>query len=185
MNWQGAKLHLGCGSRYLQGWINADGCKVPVVEGVAGHPDIVLDINRECALLPSNSLTWIYTSHTIEHLYTDLLPGILADLCRALRPGGRLTIATTDLDGIYKHRYQSPDNGAEWAAAMFGECRSTDHPMAAHRDCFTYAKLAGLLAKAGFSGTRPWEPKQYPEIEALRDYAVTCRLVSCLVEGVK
>jgi len=185
VNWENAKLHLGCGSKYLAGWINADGVAVPVVEGVAGHPDIVLDIHKECSLLPSNALAWIYTSHVIEHLYTDLLPGILTDLCRALRPGGRLTIATTDLDGIYLHRYKSPDNGDAWAAAMFGECRSTDHPMAAHRDCFTYVKLGKLLADAGFSAVRPWEPGQYPEILALRDYSVTARLVSLLIEGVK
>jgi predicted SAM-dependent methyltransferase len=180
------RLHLGCGAKYLPWpWTNADGVAAPVVEGVVGHADIVLDINKDCALLPSNSIEWIYTSHTLEHCYPNLLPEILVDLCRALCPGGRLTIATTDYEGIYKHRYLSHDNGPYYKAALFGECNSNDHPMAAHRNVFTFSDLGALLSGAGFSSVRGWEYDEYPELKALNDYGLTCRLVSVLIEGRK
>jgi predicted SAM-dependent methyltransferase len=173
-------LHLGCGTRYLPGWINADaysaGCTTP---------DVVLDLHRDCAAIPSESLTWIYSSHVIEHVFPDLLPGILKHLCRSLNPGGKLTIATTDLDGIYQHRYRSPDDGPHWECALFGLTRSTDSPFDAHRDCFTVGKLSRLMLEAGFGTARPWEYGEYPELHALRDFGSEARLVSCLVEGIK
>lgn len=182
---QSPYLHLGCGAKYLAGWVNADGCAMPIVEGKCGHPDEVLDIHHDCHRLAEASLDWIYTSHTIEHVYPDLLPGILLQLRRSLRPGGRLTIATTSLEGIFNHRFLRADNGDAWECAMFGNTMSSAHPMEAHRDCFTYAKLERLLLVAGFSQVRPWRTDDYPAIHALDDYARSCALVTCFAEGVK
>lgn len=181
----GDRLHLGCGAKYLHGWVNADGVAAPVVEGVTGHPDVVLDLHHDLGQLPANTLAWVYTSHCLEHCYPDLLPGILRDLYRALQPGGALTIATTDLEGILAHRFHGHGNGSAWESALFGHTVSTAHPLEAHRDCFTYPKLEKLLRAAGFATVRRWTPEQYPEILALNDYAVSCRLVTCFAEGVK
>jgi hypothetical protein len=74
-------------------------------------------------------------------------------------------------------------NGAEWNAALYGETRSTDHPYLSHKQAFTRETLAALFVAAGFHDIRPWVPEQYPEIMALNDYAVTCRLVTTHVEG--
>lgn len=179
MNFHDAKLHLGCGEHILAGWINADGRAAPGVDWVCDfHGDGLTTI-------PDNSLVHVYTSHVIEHIFTDKLPGVLAHLRRALQPGGLLTIATTDLDGIYRNRYLEPRNGAAWESAMFGHATSDADPYQMHRDCFTYSKLTRLLLVAGFRQARSWEPQQYPEIAALNDYAMSCRLVSCLAEGVK
>jgi predicted SAM-dependent methyltransferase len=178
-------LHLGCGAKYLEGWVNCDGAAAPVIEGVTGHPDLVLDVCTGLGALPSATLLWVYTSHLIEHIPPDLLPGALAHLHRALQTGGKLTIATTDLDGIYNHRHRSPDNGPYWECALFGDTTSTGHPFNAHRDCFTVPKLSRLLTEAGFATVRPWEYTEYPALAQLNDYGVSCRLVSCLVEGIK
>lgn len=172
------KLHLGCGSHILSGWTNLDG-----QAGVG--VDLVRDLHVRLNDVESGSCAWIYTSHVIEHVYPDKLAGVLADCWRMLEPGGKLTIATTDLDGIYRHRYLSADNGSAWESAMFGECSSYNHPMAAHRNCFTYAKLERLLMSVGFSAVRPWKTEDYPEIHALNDYARSCALVTCFAEGIK
>jgi predicted SAM-dependent methyltransferase len=119
----------------------------------------------------------------LEHIYPDKLLDVLCHLHRALRPGGKLTIATVDLEGIYRHRFLADDNGSAWEAALFGEVNSTDHPMAAHRNCFTYSKLAKLIIEAGFSFAQPWRTEDYPEIHALNDYARSCSLVTCFVEA--
>ena len=176
--WRGVKLHLGCGEHRLDGWINVDGQPNP-------RADLVLDLHADLECLPDGGCGWIYAAHVIEHLYPDKLPEVLAHLCRALEPGGRLTLATTDLIGIFEHRFLEADEGNAWEAALFGEVSSTDHPMAAHRNCFTYDKLADLLAAAGFARVRPWRTEQYPEIHALDDYARSCSLVTCFAEGVR
>lgn len=171
------KLHLGCGDRRLDGWLNVDGQATAAADRVVNVYDMWS--------LPRDHFTWAYASHLIEHLYPDKLPDFLRSVRSLLVPGGRLTIATTDFEGIYRHRFLDQADGDEWEAALFGEPCSFHHPMAAHRNCFTYGKLCDLLIEAGFARARPWRPEQYPEILALGDFATTARRVSCYAEGVK
>jgi predicted SAM-dependent methyltransferase len=172
------RLHLGCGDRILSGWENVD--------GRAGH-----GVDREVIIpgglwvFASSTYDWIYSSHVIEHIAPDKLPEALRELHRIMLPGGRLTIATTDIEGIFWHRFRTPDNGSAWEAALFGEVGSHDDPMAAHRNCFTYPKLERLLRDAGFASVRPWSTDEYPEIHALNDYARSCALVTCFAEARK
>ena len=179
-----ARLHLGCGACYLDGWVNADGRDTPIVEGVVGHPDLVLNM-YDLGILPDERFSWIYSSHVIEHLYPSKLLEVLRNLHRILVRGGVLALATTDFEGIYQNRFLEPNNGSFYKAALFGACDDGDHPMDAHRNVFTYEELSDLLGAAGFSRVRPWETAQYPEIDALDDYSKTCRLVSVLVEAVR
>jgi predicted SAM-dependent methyltransferase len=179
-----ARLHLGCGACYLDGWVNADGEEPPVVEGKVGHPDLVLDM-YDLSSLPNERFEWVYASHVIEHLFPSRLPAVLKNLHRILVPGGKLTLATVDLMGVIDHRYLEHEDGFFWEAALFGACDEHDHPMAAHRNCFDAAKLTTLLAHAGFTRMRPWRTEDYAEIHELNDYARSARLVSLLLEGIK
>ena len=179
------RLHLGCGAKYLDGWLNVDGCAAPVVEGVVGHPDRVIDVVGGLWQLEASAYEWVYTSHLLEHVAPNLLPEVLCHLHRILAPGGKLTIATTDFEGIYLHRFLEPDDGNNWKAALFGDTSSHAHAFDMHRNCFTYEEMCELLAAAGFARVRTWKPEEYPEILALKDYSSTARLVSVLAEGIK
>ena len=177
-DWLGQRLHLGCGNRRLPApWINTD-----ARGGLAA--DILLDVYKDLPTIPDGALTWVYASHVIEHLYPSALPGVLWQLHRALAPGGVLTLATTDLWGIIEHRLKAHDAGENWSEALFGEVEATAHPMQAHRDVFWYDRLASMLQVAGFTA-RPWDIGQYSDIDALWDFARTCRSISVLIEGVK
>ena len=172
------RLHLGCGDKILAGWENVDG---------RAGPGICREVNIHGGLwvFATAAYEWVYASHVIEHIYPDELPEVLREICRILAPRGRFTIATTDLEGIFWHRFRTPDNGSAWEAALFGEVGSHDDPMAAHRNCFTYPKLERLLRDAGFASVRLWSTDEYPEIHALNDYARSCALVTCFAEGIK
>lgn len=185
IDWRGAKLHVGCGAHHLPPpWVNTDGCAAPVVEGrPAPPPDCLLEVTRDLAAIPEGSLAHVYWCHGPEHVFADLLPDVWERLYWALAPGGLLTVATTDLEGIYEHRFLTQEDGPYWEAAIFGAQCSGDPPAMCHRDLFTYAKLDRMLAAVGFD-TRPWQLGDHPEIDALRDYAVTARAVSVLIEGV-
>lgn len=181
IDWHGARLHLACGAKRLAGWVNADADPAPVIRGERGEPDVVLDIERDLVRLPDAALAQAYWSHGVEHCRPDLLPGALAELHRALRPAGRLTLATTDLWAILTRRF--PDGN--WAGPLFGHRYSTDAPWLAHHDCFTADKLARLLRAAGFTVVRPWRLEEYPEIAALGDYASTHSDVTLYMEAVR
>ena len=181
VRWNGARLHLACGAKYLPGWVNADAVAAPIIQDVVGNPDVVLDITQDLDLIPEGALVRVYWSHGPEHIAPDLLPQVFAHLHRALVPSGRLTIATTDLLKIVTQRY--PDDN--WEGPLFGHRRSTDAPWLAHLDCFSSEKLTRLLRAAGFATVRPWDLGEYPELMALRDYATTHADVSLYVEAVR
>jgi glycosyltransferase involved in cell wall biosynthesis len=176
VNWEGAKLHLGCGTHRMQYWLNVDGLAGPAVDVVM---DFVADLHR----VPSRTVERIYWSHGPEHVHPDQLGAVLGQLRRILQPGGRLIVATIDFKGIYENRFVKPKNGAAWNSALYGETNSTDHPYLSHKQAFTAKTLANELESAGFANVKPWTLDQYPEIKSIRDYALTCELVTCFVEG--
>lgn len=176
VKWEGAKLHLGCGTHRMQYWLNVDGLAGPAVDVVM---DFVTDLHR----IPTGALDRAYWSHGPEHVAPDLLPGVMRELRRALKPGGKLIVATIDLPGIWAHRYVSSKNGSAWNSALYGETNSTDHPFLSHKQAFDSDSLAAVFKEAGFSDVKPWNIDDYPEIKTIRDYALTCAMVTVFVEA--
>lgn len=172
-----SKVHLGCGGKHLDGWVNADVLLTPAV-------DVVCDMLDGLRTVTSGSVSMIYWCHGPEHIYVDKLGQVWAELRRVLRSGGALLVATIDLEGIYENRFKKALNGSNWNAALYGQTGSADHPGLSHKQCFTYDMLAGQLRHAGFGEISKWEPEQYPEILALNDFATSCRLVTVHVRAV-
>jgi predicted SAM-dependent methyltransferase len=170
-------LHLGCGDKLLPPpWVNAD---AQPGTGI----DLVVNLYDPWQL-ESDTYSWLYGSHVIEHIAPDRLPAALTHLHRILVPGGRLTLATTSLEGIFD-AYLAGYTPAQWNAYLFGDMRSTDSPFMAHRQTFTEPYLTELLRAAGFATVRPWSLEQYPDIFALNDCARSSHHVTLALEGVK
>lgn len=70
------KLHLGCGSTYLPGFVNID---------IAGrHADLFLNL-EDCSLpYANNSVDLIVSSHFLEHLHNSI--GLMNELYRVAKP---------------------------------------------------------------------------------------------------
>lgn len=86
------KLHLACGIKYRDGWINVD-----MNRNVKA--DIYADLTKQ---LPfgDGSADLIYNEHFIEHISAYDGRGFIRECWRVLRPGGILRIATPDLQEI-------------------------------------------------------------------------------------
>jgi len=82
------KLHIGCGKNILPGWLNSD---VDLEDG-----KVFIDAT---ARLPfhDGTVDYIFSEHFIEHLSYDDGMRFLKECYRVLRPGGRVRIATPDL----------------------------------------------------------------------------------------
>lgn len=111
------KLNLGCGGRYVPGWVNVDyaiGARIartPVVGrlvsgtglfGVKWDARICLhDLRRR---LPWNDgdASVAYASHTLEHLSRSDGVRLLEECHRVLRPGGIVRILVPDLDAVVR-----------------------------------------------------------------------------------
>ena len=97
------KLQIGSGRNLLPGWLNST--LYPIEPGT-----VYMDAARAFPL-PAGALDYIFSEHVIEHLeYQDALV-MLRQCLRALKPGGRMRLATPDLDQIIA-LYTQP-NGEE------------------------------------------------------------------------
>jgi SAM-dependent methyltransferase len=96
------KLHLGCGSRYLEGWCNIDGYKLSATDTHRGtlkaEPDIWCDIKN----LPASdqSVDIILTQHVVEHFYRHQAIHLFNEFWRVLKPGGVIITEMPDLGRI-------------------------------------------------------------------------------------
>lgn len=82
------KVNIGAGRFPLKGWVNVD------------LPPAQLGINLRWGLpLRDNSVRYIFMSHVLEHFYyPGEALGILREIRRVLRPGGRVRIVVPDIE---------------------------------------------------------------------------------------
>ncbi len=153
-----AKLHLGCGDRRFEGYLNIDIRKT-------GATDMVCDIRR----LPfrENSAELIENYHVIEHLGRhDLLPA-LSSWHRTLKPGGRLVMECPDFDADVKGYLAGDDSFLDH---IFGLQRyATDF----HYFGYNVRRLRQALESCGFADVRE-EPARDPHSELAPCLRVTC-----------
>ena len=86
------KLHLGCGKRYLPGYIHID-----IDEGE--HIDYCFDI-KSLKMFENNSVDIIYSCGAIVYFDRQELKEVLLDWYRILKPGGKLRISVPDFKKI-------------------------------------------------------------------------------------
>lgn len=81
------KLHLGCGSCLMPGWMNIDKYNFKA--------DMQLSV-EDLNTIKNNSVEKIYTSHMIEHLPRQVFHQALLEWNRVLKDDGKLIIRCPD-----------------------------------------------------------------------------------------
>jgi SAM-dependent methyltransferase len=83
------RLHLGCGEIRLKGFVNIDMAPSPAV-------DRIMDASK--LEYPDNSIELIYASHLLEYFHRGLVPKVLKEWHRVLKPGGKAIIVVPNFD---------------------------------------------------------------------------------------
>jgi SAM-dependent methyltransferase len=120
------RVNLGCGPDAPAGWINVDGSwnawfsnhgrirKVLELVGVIRKDlgarwnvrPLVHDLTKPLPF-EANSVSAIYGSHVLEHLYRTEAQALLQDCVRVLRPGGVIRMVVPDLHAMVAHYFES------------------------------------------------------------------------------
>ncbi len=150
------RLHLGCGTQKLDGWVNVDrqllGKWVDVVADLAVDP-------------PFASADYIFAEHFIEHLELDRCFSLLRWCRTVLSEQGVVRLTTPNLDWVWATSYQSrwtlssPTSAVidvnAWAhdEAAASDCVRLNHAFRAwgHRFLYNYSFLETALLGAGFA----------------------------------
>jgi predicted SAM-dependent methyltransferase len=109
------KLHIGCGTHILSGWLNSD---------YRPNSPNILHLNAaEPFAFKNDQFSFIFSEHMIEHV--PYLGGhlMLSECFRVLKPNGILRISTPDLFFLIKlyggERSQLENDYINWATTTF------------------------------------------------------------------
>lgn len=90
---QPLKLHLGCGSIYIDNWVNIDSDKKIIA-------DLYMNITNLNKVCKPGSVDEIMTIHVISYLRLWEAKDFVADCYSLLRPGGKLVMEFPDVAKI-------------------------------------------------------------------------------------
>jgi ubiquinone/menaquinone biosynthesis C-methylase UbiE len=136
------RVNLGCGPNAPSGWLNVDGSwnarlsnhpyfrkaleTVGVIDANQGAQwrvrPLVHDLTKPLPF-PSDSVSAIYASHVLEHLYRRDAQMLLLECRRVLKPGGLIRLVVPDVQAMvrdYLQRKNGHSTAAERAAAADG-----------------------------------------------------------------
>lgn len=144
-------LHLGCGTKYLTGFLNVDG-------NLFNKIDLWLDV-RNGLPFASDSVDSIYSTHMFEHFFPDELDVLLKECWRVLKPGGGIRLVVPNLESAVK-AYSL--NQVDWFASfprhfdsLGGKFSNFVFCDGQHRTAFDFAYLEEVLRRAGFPDVEP------------------------------
>lgn len=229
------KLHLGCGLNTPMGWIHLDGsqnarlAKYPVVRKALEYlsilpksqttipwsPDILIHDLRKPLPFEDDSLSAIYSSHTLEHLYLEQAKCLLQECFRVLEPGSVLRMVVPDLRAILleymgessfgdavgkaevikRHSVCRADRvnqrlllrSPEPASGIFSKIHTTLNDFHSHKWMYDAESLCMYFKRAGFAEVQEMACHQ-SRIEGIEEIEVPGRVLNgagICVEGVK
>lgn len=162
-------LQLGCFDNPVHGWINTDITPHIWIARIPGAALLIhalgkmtderyqehqqgvfrsvryLDVSTGFPF-HDGSVSAIYTSHMLEHLYPWVAERCLKECFRTLQPGGIMRVAVPDLDEIVKNFSQSDPS------TFLGDIYEYGHGSAknSHHWHYNFYSLNRLLASVGF-----------------------------------
>jgi SAM-dependent methyltransferase len=145
-------LHLGCGTKYLPGFLNIDG-------NLFNKIDLWLDV-RNGLPFPSNTVDSIYSTHMFEHFYPDELQMLLRECLRVLRPGGGIRLIVPNLASAISAYSQKQsawfyDSFPRHFDSLGGRFSNFVFCDGQHRTAFDFSYLDEVLRQSGFREVEP------------------------------
>jgi predicted SAM-dependent methyltransferase/MoaA/NifB/PqqE/SkfB family radical SAM enzyme len=153
---QRPRLHVGCGNKHLDGWINIDHQPYPEV-------DVVADVTRGLRFQNAEA---VYAEHFLEHLKIDQALAFLEECHRVLGSGGVVRLSTPNLDWVWQTHYRL-EGDTEQRFGMAVNINRAFHGWE-HEFLWNRSTLEKALTACGFVDVR-WENYGQSERKYLRN----------------
>ena len=149
------KLHLGCGERFIPGFVHID--VLPYT-----HIDHVTSIDS-LSFIKSNSVDLIYNCHVLEHFKRAEVNRVLSEWYRVLKPGGILRTSVPDFESLSKIYVENGDLKIV-IGALFGR---QDYLYNIHYNVFDFATLQECLHNVGFANVARynWRETEHAHVD--------------------
>ena len=139
------KLHLGCGTKHIDGYVNIDIRYQPGVD----------EVNNVKFLrnYKPNSVDEIYASHVLEHFGRWEYKNVLSRWFEILKPNGILKLAVPDFNSITEYYLKTKDLKSLMGMLYGGQ----DYDENFHHVIFDFNTLSQDLKDIGFKSTQTWD----------------------------
>jgi predicted SAM-dependent methyltransferase len=176
------KLHMGCGTVKLEGWINVD------ADMESSAADLQWDASQ---VLPfaDQSCQFIYHEHFLEHLPIADGVSFLRECYRILEIGGVMRIAMPSLDALLEKCETGNWKDQDWLTWDDYKFIQTKAEMLniafrwwGHQWLYDWEELHRRLTDAGFQRIHKmdWQVSQFHELERLetrKDSILICEVI--------
>lgn len=149
------KLHLGCGDKHIEGYVNIDCRHLPSVDEIQD-----VTILRKYS---KNSVDVIYASHVLEHFTRWEYMSVLNRWYDLLKVGGVLRLAVPDFEQIVNHYVENKDLRIISGLLYGGQ----DYDKNFHHWTWDYKTLEKELREVGFKfiSKYNWEDTDHKDID--------------------
>ena len=148
----GIKVHLGCGKRYIPGFVHVDLADYP-------HIDYKTDIS-DLPMFANESVDLIYCSHALEYFdRQEAQEKVLPEWHRVLKRGGVLRVAVPDFEALVEvyHKYGDLSKllGPLYGRMVIetGDGSKTIY----HKTVYDFRSLKDMLEAAGFTNVHRYD----------------------------
>jgi hypothetical protein len=146
------KLHLGCGQRYLSGYVNID---FPLTEHSVQN-QTVADLHADILAVsyPAGTIEEVRLHHVFEHFTRPVACALLSAWHIWLKPRGRVHIEVPDLGrmaAVLINPFSSVRRKAVAERHLFG---SHEARWAAHYEGYSAGMLLAVMDAFGFESTK-------------------------------
>jgi predicted SAM-dependent methyltransferase len=132
------KLHLGCGKKYIPGFIHIDVVEYDHINHVASIDNL--------SFIPDESVDLIYNCHVLEHFKRQDVNRVLKEWYRVLKKGSILRTSVPDFEKIVEV-YTKYKDLKMVIGPLFGRM---DYLYNIHYNTFDFKTIEEELKKAGF-----------------------------------
>lgn len=140
-------LHLGCGKRYIPGFIHID-------LSTYDHIDYVHDI-RTLPMFEDNTVNLIYACHVISYFDRLEIVDVLKEWRRVLKLDGILRLSVTDFEVVSK-LYNEGYTLNDILGPIFGRW-DTGNGIVYQKTIYDYDSISKLLYSEGFTNVGRWD----------------------------
>tara|TARA_B100000965_G_scaffold213435_1_gene178311 strand:- start:32 stop:577 length:546 start_codon:yes stop_codon:yes gene_type:complete len=142
------KLHLGSGSRYLEGYLHVD---------IADYEHIGIKSSVDkLDTIEDDTVDEIYASHVLEYFDRNEVESVLNEWKRVLKKDGALRIAVPNFEALIKV-YQETDEIEKILGPLYGKWDLSDGGFIYHKTVYDKNNLTELLERIGFSDIELWD----------------------------
>lgn len=142
------KLHVGCGKRYIKGFVHLD---------IAEYDHI--DHHAPLDKLPfeDETVDLIYCCHALTYYDREGIQKVLHEWLRVLKPGGIARISVTDFSALI--RIYQVGGIARILGPLFGRWEVTEgkNQFIYHKTVFDAASLKNMMIITGFNDVTFWD----------------------------